>query len=178
MGMSLASIAENYMYQRTDFCGKEIYCGYKHFTLIDEKTSLPLSVRGAYKATTAPYQIIWCSNFSLFIHFPGCLRPGSSGSPGGSDSPGYLSPDHPHPGSATLLSPRIIDSIPRQSAQARILATDATCSGYKHFTLIDEKMSLPLSVRGAYKATTAPYQTIWFSNFSLFIHFPRVSPAR
>ena len=33
--------------------------------------------------------------------YPGCLRPGSSGSPGGSDNPGYLSPDHPHPGSAT-----------------------------------------------------------------------------
>ena len=31
------------------------------------------------------------------------------------------------------------------------------CSGYKHFTLIDEKTSLPLSVRGAYIATTAPY---------------------
>ena len=103
--------------------------------------------------------------------FPGCLQPGSSGSPGGSDSPGYLSPDQPHPGSATLLSPRIIDSIPRQSAQARILATDATCSGYKYFTLIDEKTYLPLSVRGAYKATTAPYQTIWCSYFSLSIHF-------
>ena len=35
--------------------------------------------------------------------YPGCLRPGSSGSPAGSDSPGYLSPDHPHPGSATQL---------------------------------------------------------------------------
>ena len=53
-----------------------------------------------------------------------------------------------------------------------------TCSGYKHFTLIDEKTSLPLSINGADKATTAPYQTIWCSYFSLFIHFPRVSPAR
>ena len=35
--------------------------------------------------------------------YPGCLRPGSSGSPGGSDSTGYLSPDHPHPGSATYV---------------------------------------------------------------------------
>ena len=39
------------------------------------------------------------SRYSFTFH--GCLRPGSSGSPGGSDSPGYLSPDHPHPGSAT-----------------------------------------------------------------------------
>ena len=52
------------------------------------------------------------------------------------------------------------------------------CSGYKHFTLIYETTSLPLSVRGAYNATTAPYQTIWCSYFSLFIHLPRVSPAR
>ena len=36
-----------------------------------------------------------------------------------------------------------------------------TCSGYKHFILIDEKTSLPLSVRGAYIATTAPYLNIW-----------------
>ena len=81
--------------------------------------------------------------FVLLVYsftYPGCLRPGSSGSPGGSDSPGYLSPDHPHPGSATLLSPRIIqpDYIPRQSAQARILATDTTCSGYMHVTLKNE----------------------------------------
>ena len=66
--------------------------------------------------------------FVLLVYsftYLGCLRPGSSGSPGGSDSPGYLSPDHPHPGSATLLSPRIIqpDYIPRQSGQARILVT-------------------------------------------------------
>ena len=61
--------------------------GYKHATLRDENTSLPLSVRGAYKATTAPYQTIWCFRTS----------------PGGSDSPGYLSPDHPHPGSATYV---------------------------------------------------------------------------
>ena len=28
------------------------------------------------------------------------------------------------------------------------------CSGYKHFTQIDERTSLPLSVRGTYIATT------------------------
>ena len=39
--------------------------------------------------------------------------------------------------------------------------TGTTCSGYKHFTLIDEKTSIPLSVRGAYIATTAPYLNIW-----------------
>ena len=38
---------------------------------------------------------------------------------------------------------------------------DTNCSGYKHFILIYEKTSLPLSVRGAYKATTAPYLNIW-----------------
>ena len=54
-----------------------------------------------------------------------------------------------------------------------------TCSGYKNVTLGDKKSSLPLSVRGAYKATTAPYQTIWcFRTSRLLIHLPRVSPAR
>ena len=37
--------------------------GYKHFTLIDEKTSLSLSVRGAYIATTVPYLNIWCLQY-------------------------------------------------------------------------------------------------------------------
>ena len=57
--------------------------------------------------------------------YPGCLWSGSSGSPSGSDSPGYLSPDHPHPRSATLLSPRIISQILYRdsSTQARILVT-------------------------------------------------------
>ena len=41
--------------------------GYKHFTLIYEKTSLPLSVRGAYIATTAPYLNIWCLQYFPFI---------------------------------------------------------------------------------------------------------------
>ena len=36
-----------------------------------------------------------------------------------------------------------------------------TCSGYKHFTLIDEKTSIPLSVRCAYIATMTPYLNIW-----------------
>ena len=40
-----------------------------------------------------------------------------------------------------------------------------TCSGYKHLTLRDEKTSIPLSVRDAYKATTAPYQTTWCFRF-------------
>ena len=56
------------------------------------------------------------------------------------------------------------------------------CSGYKHVALRDEKTSPPLSVRGACKATTAPYQTIWCFRtsrvFVLFIHLPRVSPVR
>ena len=75
--------------------------GYKHFTLIDEKTSIPLSVRGAYIATMTPYLNIWCL-FSTSRLFSG-------------DS-----------GTATLLSPRIFqpDSIPyRESAQAVILVT-------------------------------------------------------
>ena len=43
------------------------------------------------------------------------------------------------------------------------------CSGYKHSTLIDEKTSLPLSVRGAYTATTAPYLNIWYLQYFLLI---------
>ena len=39
------------------------YSRYKHFTLIDEKTSIPLSVRGAYIAITAPYLHIWCLQY-------------------------------------------------------------------------------------------------------------------
>ena len=75
--------------------------GYKHSTPIDEKAPVPLSARGAYNHSNGPYQTIWCAYFS-FIHSltPGVGGPGSSGSPGGSDSLGYLSPDHPHPGSA------------------------------------------------------------------------------
>ena len=41
--------------------------GYKHFTLIDEKTSIPLSVRGAYIATTVPYLNIWCLQYFPLI---------------------------------------------------------------------------------------------------------------
>ena len=44
-----------------------IYSGYKHFTLIDEKTSIPLSVRGAYIATTVPYLNIWCLQYFPLI---------------------------------------------------------------------------------------------------------------
>ena len=44
-----------------------ICSGYKHFTLIDEKTSIPLSVRGAYIATTAPYLNIWCLQYFPLI---------------------------------------------------------------------------------------------------------------
>ena len=138
---------------------------YKHVTLRDEKTFLPLSVRGAYKATTAPYQTIWCSYFS-FIH---SLTPDVSGQVALAALVALIALVIYHLTIHTrdppLLSPRISqpDSIPRQSAQARILATDTTCSGYKHVTLRDEKTSLPLSVIGAYKATTAPYQTIWCS---------------
>ena len=77
--------------------------------------------------------------------YPGCLRPVSSGSPGGSDSPGCLSPDHPHPGSATLISPRIISQIICRD-RAPMLASwsrDTTCSGHKHSTPIDEKAPRP-----------------------------------
>ena len=38
-----------------------------HITLIDEKTSLPLSVRGAYIATTAPYLNRWCLQYFPLI---------------------------------------------------------------------------------------------------------------
>ena len=42
-----------------------------------------------------------CLLLVALFTYPGCLWSGSSGSPSGSDSPGYLSPDHPHPRSAT-----------------------------------------------------------------------------
>ena len=45
-----------------------------------------------------------CLLLVALFTYPGCLWSGSSGSPSGSDSPGYLSPDHPHPRSATPLS--------------------------------------------------------------------------
>ena len=41
------------------------------------------------------------------------------------------------------------------------LSSDTTCSGYKHFTLIYEKTSIPLSARGAYIAIRTPYMNIW-----------------
>ena len=47
-----------------------------------------------------------CLLLVALFTYPGCLWSGSSGSPSGSDSPGYLSPDHPHPRSATHPSPR------------------------------------------------------------------------
>ena len=102
--------------------------------------------------------------------YPGCLRPGSSGSPGGSDSPGYLSPDHP-PGIRHTPLPynHQPDYIPRQSAQARILCHGTTCSGHRHSTPIDEEAPVPLSARGAYNHCNGPYQTIWCAYFS-FIH--------
>ena len=66
------------------------YCsGYKHFTLIDEKTSIPLSVRGAYIATTAPYLNIWCLQYVPLIQrrqrnrhtiiYPAIIRSWSTG---------------------------------------------------------------------------------------------------
>ena len=51
-----------YIYMHMYMCS-----GYKHFTLIDEKTSLPLSVRGAYIATTVPYLNIWCLQYFSLI---------------------------------------------------------------------------------------------------------------
>ena len=49
-------------------CQFKDYCsGYKHFTLIDEKTSIPLSVRSDYIATTAPYLNIWCLQYFPLI---------------------------------------------------------------------------------------------------------------
>ena len=44
-----------------------ICSGYNHFTLIDEKTSLPLSVRGTYITATAPYLSIWCLQYFPLI---------------------------------------------------------------------------------------------------------------
>ena len=44
-----------------------------------------------------------CLLLVALFTYPGCLWSGSSGSPSGSDSPGYLSPDHPHPRSATYI---------------------------------------------------------------------------
>ena len=108
--------------------------GHKHFTLIDEKTSIPLSVRGAYIATTAPYLNIWCLQYFPLIQRR--QRNRHTHLPMNLPARFYTVPRvHPgcHPGHGT------------------------TCSGYKHFTLIDEKTSITLSVRGAYIATTAPY---------------------
>ena len=110
--------------------------GYKHFTLIDEKTSLPLSVRGAYIATTAPYLNKWCLQ-----HFPLIQRNRHTPLP--------------------MNLPASTDSIPYRVRPGCHPGTGTTCSGHKHFTLIDENTSLPLSVRGAYIATTAPYLNIW-----------------
>ena len=56
-----------YIYRRLYAVYIYIYSGYKHFTLIDEKTSIPLSVRGAYIATTAPYLNIWCLQYFPLI---------------------------------------------------------------------------------------------------------------
>ena len=72
-----------------------------------------------------------CLLLVALFTYPGCLWSGSSGSPSGSDSPGYLLPDHPHPRSATLLSPRIISQIIYRdsSTQARILVTAPLVAG-------------------------------------------------
>ena len=43
-----------------------------------------------------------CLLLVALFTYPACLWSGSSDSPSGSDSPGYLSPDHPHPRSVTL----------------------------------------------------------------------------
>ena len=112
--------------------------GYKHFTLIDEKTSIPLSVRGAYIATTAPYLNIWCLQYFPLIQ----RRQRNRHTP----LPWNL--------------PARFYTVPRVRPGCHP-GTGTTCSGYKHFTLIDEKTSIPLSVRGAYIATTAPYLNIW-----------------
>ena len=52
-----------------------------------------------------------CLLLVALFTYPVCLWSGSSGSPGGSDSPGYLSPDHPHPRSATLLSYGVVSML-------------------------------------------------------------------
>ena len=47
---------------------KHICSGYKHFTLIDEKTTIPLSVRGAYIATLRHHiPNIWCLQYFPLI---------------------------------------------------------------------------------------------------------------
>ena len=75
-------------------------------------------------------------------------------------------------GTATLLSPRIFQpdyyAVPRVRPGCHS-GICTTCSGYKHFALIDEKTSLPLSMRGAYIATTAPYLNIWCLQYFPFI---------
>ena len=113
---------------------QDLCSGYKHFTLIDEKTSLPLSVMGAYIATMAPYLNIWCLQYFPLIQ----RRQRNRHTPLESSSQIlYRTCPGCHPGTGT------------------------TCNGYKHFTLMDGKTSLPISVRGAYIATTAPYLNIW-----------------
>ena len=89
-----------------------ICSGNKFATPIDEKALKPLWAKGTYNHDNGTISLIWCAYFSLLLFtYPGCLWSGSSGSPSGSDSLGYLSPDHPHPRSATLFSPRIISQI-------------------------------------------------------------------
>ena len=57
-----ANVAGCWLLLEEDICS-----GYKHFALIDEKTSPPLSVRGAYIATTVPYLNIWCLQYFPLI---------------------------------------------------------------------------------------------------------------
>ena len=104
------------------------YCsGYKHFTLIDEKTSILLSVRGAYIATTAPYLNIWCLQYVSLIQ----RRQRNRHTPLPYNLPARF-----------YTIPRVRPGCPPGHG--------TTCSGYKHVTLIDENTSISLSVRRAY----------------------------
>ena len=106
-----------------------------------------LSVRGDYIATTAPYLNIWCLQYFPLIQ----RRQRNHHTPLPYNLPARL---HPVPRVRPGCYP----------------GTGTTCSGYKHFTLIDEKQtSIPLSVRGAYIATTAPYLKIWWLQYFLLI---------
>ena len=96
------------------------------------------SLRGAYIATTAPFLNIWCLQYFPLIQRSqrNCHTPLPYYLPAGFYTVPRIRPGcHPDHGT--------------------------TCSGYKHFTVVDEKTSIPLSVRGAYIATTAPYLNIW-----------------
>ena len=91
-----------------------------------------------------------CLLLVALFTYPGCLWSGSSGSPSDSDSPGYLSPDHPHPRSAT-----------------HTYIHTYICSRNKFATPIDEKALKPLLAKGTYNHHNITISLIWCAYFSL-----------